>query len=168
MAEPRAPGFKDGKRRQRPRALLPGDVRRGLWTTPTDMARIVLELQRAYAGRGRVLKPASVAEMLKPQIESPPPQTAGVGGRGVHRGRGASRTFFHAGSFGGYSSYLVGRVEGGQGVVVMTNGTDAFDLIEEIVTTVAREYGWPDYHFIPPRDPKARRRARSPRRSERI
>ena len=45
---------------------------------------------------------------------------------------------------------MIGRLEGGQGVVVMTNGDDAFDLIGEIVQTVGQEYGWPDYHFVPP------------------
>ena len=50
---------------------------------------------------------------------------------------------------------MIGRLEGGQGVVVMTNGDDAFDLIAEIVQTIGREYGWPDYHFVPPPRTKA-------------
>jgi hypothetical protein len=39
-------------------------------------------------------------------------------------------------------------------MVVMTNGDSAFDFIGEIVQTVANEYGWPDYQFIPPPKPK--------------
>src|SRR5207302_1101917 len=77
------------------------------------------------------------------------PSTVGLGiflaGNNKH-----TATFFHAGSHAGYACYAIGRVEAGQGIVVMTNGDDAFDLIGEICQTIANEYHWPDYHFIPP------------------
>ena len=45
---------------------------------------------------------------------------------------------------------MVGTVRTGKGVVVMTNAETGFDLIGEIITAVAKEYGWTDYHFVPP------------------
>ena len=85
-----------------------------------------------------------------PNAKSASPQKSTVGIGVFLGGRGHGRTFFHAGSHAGYACYMIGRLEAGQGVVVMTNGEDAFDLIAEIVQTVGTEYGWPDYQFIPP------------------
>lgn len=149
-----APGFKAGKRVNGPERVYPAMSGAGLWTTPEDFCKVVVEIQRAAAGeKTRVLSLGAAKAMLTPYIansKNASSQNSTVGMGLFLAGQSHGRTFFHAGSHAGYACYMIGRLEGGQGVVVMTNGDDAFDLIGEIVQTVGREYGWPDYHFVPP------------------
>jgi CubicO group peptidase (beta-lactamase class C family) len=53
----------------------------GLWTTPSDLGRIAIEIARAKKGEStRLLKPATVVEMLTPASrEEPDEQTPGLG-----------------------------------------------------------------------------------------
>jgi hypothetical protein len=39
----------------------------------------------------------------------------------------------------------VAYVNSTQGAIVMTNSDNGFELIQEIVRSIAKEYGWPDY-----------------------
>ena len=154
-----APGFRAGNTRVNgPERVYPAMSAAGLWTTPSDYCNVIVEIQRAASGApAKILSPGAVAAMLTPYIanaKSPIARTSTVGLGVFLAGQGKGRTFFHAGSHPGYSCYMVGRLEAGQGVVVMTNGDNAFGLIGEIVQTVANEYGWQDFQFIPPPKPK--------------
>ena len=157
FVEPVAYGYKDGKVVNGPQRYYAAMSAAGIWTTPADYAKLVIEIQHAIDGKAsRVLSPGAALVMMTPYIanaENASHRKSTVGAGVFLAGAGKSRVFFHSGSHAGYSCYYVGRLEGGQGVVVMTNGDGAFDLIGEIVQTVADAYGWPDYHFIPP--PKA-------------
>src|SRR5207249_3958206 len=121
-----------------------------------DYCKLIMEIQHAATGQpARILSPGAARVMLTPYIEnaknaSNRRTTVGLGLFLAGDAKHHNGIFYHAGSHAGYACYAVGRIEAGQGVVVMTNGDDAFDLIGEIVQTVGQEYGWPDYHFIPP------------------
>jgi CubicO group peptidase (beta-lactamase class C family) len=110
----------------------------GLWTTPSDLAQLVIELQRSNAGSSKILSQALTKSMLTPQTEN-----AGLGL--VVDGKGASARFSHSGSNVGYKCFLIGYVESGQGAVVMTNSDNGAQLAIEILRSIAAEYGWPDY-----------------------
>jgi CubicO group peptidase (beta-lactamase class C family) len=109
----------------------------GLWTTPSDLGRWIIAVQRAAAGASGALLPRSLAtEML----------TRGMGGWGLGvgvEGAGDSLRFSHGGSNEGFRGQFVGYAAGGRGVVVMTNGDAGGPLAAEIVAAVTREYGWP-------------------------
>jgi len=111
----------------------------GLWTTPSDLARFVIELQRAYAGRSNVLGQGLAREMLTAQ------EASHVGLGPWLEGEGASARFYHAGSNVGYRARIVGYVEGGRGAVVMTNGDDGEVLCIEVLNAIAQAYRWPDF-----------------------
>lgn len=112
----------------------------GLWTTPTDLARLVLEVGASFRGASsRVLSGATTRAMLEPQIT----RTQGIGWRVA--GTGGSARFEHAGDTEGYSCAVIGYPERGQGAVVMTNGSGGGLLIQEILRGIALEYGWPGY-----------------------
>jgi CubicO group peptidase (beta-lactamase class C family) len=112
----------------------------GLWTTPSDLARLVLEVRESFHGAsGRVLSPAMTRAMLTPQITA----TQGIGWRLA--GRAASARFAHSGDTDGYVCAVVGYLTGEQGAVVMTNGVGGGDLVNEILCGIAHEYGWPNY-----------------------
>ena len=118
----------------------PEQAAAGLWTTPSDLARFAIEIQRAFAGEdGRILAPASARRMLATEAGS-----YGLG-FGV-AGEGDGLWFMHGGANAGFQSYLAAMAEGGKGVVVMTNGDAGGDLAQEILRAVAREYGFDRFH----------------------
>ncbi len=107
-----------------------------LWSTPTDLARFLITVQQAHRGRG---DPA-LAAMLKEQRDE-----AGLGFflRHTEPGHRPLR-FSHTGATNGYRAMVMGYVDGGRGIAVMTSGDTGSDLLMEIVRSVAVEYGWPD------------------------
>ena len=118
----------------------PEQAAAGLWTTPSDLARFAIEVQRAFAGDpGRILTAESARRMLATQAGS-----YGLG-FGVE-GEGDALWFMHGGSNAGFQSYFAAMAEGGKGVVVMTNGDAGGDLAQEILRAVAREYGFDRFH----------------------
>jgi CubicO group peptidase (beta-lactamase class C family) len=113
----------------------------GLWTTPSDLARYAIGLQQALAGKSEHVLSAKTAHlMLTPQSG---PQALGF----VIGGSPMRPTFSHGGANAGYRCILI-AYEAGDGVVVMTSGDNGDELMSELVRTVAREYGWPDYQPV--------------------
>ena len=120
--------------------VLPELAPAGLWTTPTDLARLVIEVQKSRVGKSnKVLSTASIAEMLTPQIDN-------VALGWFVDGQGSSKRFSFGGSNVGYKCRMLGYMNSGQGVVVMTNSENGAELTSEIIRSVAAEYGWPDFH----------------------
>ena len=112
----------------------------GLWTTPNDLAQLLIELQEALAGRPtRALKTEMAQEMLTGRIDN--------AGLGVFLAgpNGSSRRFTHSGRNAGFDSRIVAYKNGGQGAVIMINRNNNEAFIDEVLESVAREYGWPDY-----------------------
>jgi CubicO group peptidase (beta-lactamase class C family) len=109
----------------------------GLWTTPSDLARLAIEVQRAYAGASdRVLSPAMARQMLEVQA-------GGYGlGFAVSRGDGWI-SFSHGGSNQGYRAILYAFADRGQGAVVMTSGDMGAELMSEVIRAIADVYDWP-------------------------
>ncbi len=111
----------------------------GLWTTPSDLARAAIEVQRDYAGRShRLLSKTMARQMLTRQI--------GDWGLGFQlTARDGTRRFGHGGDDEGFKAELEAFTTGtGQGVAIMTNGDGGSVLIAEIVRAVATTYGWKD------------------------
>jgi CubicO group peptidase (beta-lactamase class C family) len=109
----------------------------GLWTTPTDLARFAVELQRALRGEpGRVLSRATAREMVTP---------VGVGpyavGFAVQK-MGEGWYFGHGGGNWGFRCDLLAHVTKGYGVAIMTNADSGGPVIEELKARVAAAYGW--------------------------
>lgn len=111
----------------------------GLWTTPTDLSRFAIEIQRSLAGKSnKVLSQDMVRQMLTPQV-------GGFGlGLGL-AGEGTSARFSHGGANEGYRCVLVAYQNTGQGAVVMTNSDRGSSVAEEVLRSIAKEYGWFDY-----------------------
>ena len=120
------------------KGLFPPAAVGGLWSTPTDLARLLRELMLASRGdEGRWLPPELAREMLSPQIQ----------GQGLSvrlRGEGRSRYFLHGGGMPGFVALFVAFPETGQGAVIAING-GAYPLLGEVLRAVAAEYDWPDY-----------------------
>ena len=111
----------------------------GLWTTPSDLARFAIEIQKSKAGKSNKVLSADMTNQMLTVVKSD--YGLGVGLKGA--GKGLS--FAHGGSNEGFRCFLFAYAETGQGAVIMTNGEGGGPLSQEILRAIAREYGWPDY-----------------------
>jgi CubicO group peptidase (beta-lactamase class C family) len=113
----------------------------GLWTTPTDLAKFLLEIERARRGASSVLSQATAREMTTAQ-------KPGYGLGLSLNGLGSAANFGHGGSNEGFKCQMTMFLEGGRGAVIMTNGDRGGFLASEILRGIAREYGWPAYQPV--------------------
>jgi CubicO group peptidase (beta-lactamase class C family) len=117
--------------------VYPEQAAAGLWTTPSDLARLAIEVQTAVRGpKGTVLTQASAREMTAPVGTGP----FAVGFAVEKRSEGWY--FSHGGSNWGFRCSMVAHIRKGYGVVVMTNGDAGGGVIGEIEARVASAYGW--------------------------
>ncbi len=115
----------------------------GLWSTPSDLARYVIEIQLTHEGKSqKVLSQNMVKQMLTKQAEG----ADGPIGLGpfVHE-VGSSRYFEHDGGDDGFVCKFVGYLDRGQGAVVMTNSDTGGQLVREVLNAIAEVYGWPSW-----------------------
>ena len=109
----------------------------GLWTTPTDLAKFAIEIQKASLGRSAlVLNQSTVREMLTP---------VGVGDYAVGLAiakKGEGWYFAHGGSNWGFQCDLLVHRLKGYGVAIMTNSDSGRPVINAIEDRVAAAYGW--------------------------
>ena len=111
----------------------------GLWTTPSDLARLAIILMRARAGLSNPLLSADLSRQMFTNhgYSSEQYMTQGLGI--VFDGP----RFMHGGDDDGFIAFLV-AYSSGQGVVVMCNADGALGLLDDVARAVAREYNWPD------------------------
>jgi CubicO group peptidase (beta-lactamase class C family) len=112
----------------------------GLWTTPSDLARMAIEVQNEYSGKSsKILSQDMARQMLTRQF--------GTWGLGFGlESPGEKPRFAHGGANEGFRCNIETSTDSGQGFAVMTNSDSGGELTEEIFRAVAKEYGWPDYH----------------------
>jgi CubicO group peptidase (beta-lactamase class C family) len=117
--------------------VYPEQAAAGLWTTPTDLARFAIEVQRSVRGESnRVLDRAHAREMITP---------VGVGSYAVGFSvaqRGEGWYFAHGGSNWGFRANVIAHVAKGYGVAIMTNADRGSALIGEVQRRVERAYEW--------------------------
>lgn len=134
-------GSTDGRPIENRFPSSPAMAASALWTTPSDLARFILALQKAKAGQpGSILSPEMTNLMLNPF-------RAGWSlGLEVDTA-GRTPRFSHSGGMPGFTALMVGYNWYGQGAVVMVNQDtyNGFQLVNEIMLGIAREYEWPDY-----------------------
>jgi CubicO group peptidase (beta-lactamase class C family) len=106
----------------------------GLWTTPSDLAKVAIEVSRAHAGSSsRVLSQAMTRQMLTPQ--------AGDYGLGFAVEPGVN-AFGHNGADEGFQAYLKAFVGSGRGVVIMANSDNGSAIFNRLAESIGRAYGW--------------------------
>jgi CubicO group peptidase (beta-lactamase class C family) len=115
----------------------------GLWTTPTDIAKLLIEVANALGGGGAVLTKASAGAMLSPVDNF----QYGLGGAIRNISGGSSLLFMKSGGNFGFSNWLVFYPElgGGQGLVAFTNYVWQPKVFASIFRAAAEAMGWPDF-----------------------
>ena len=132
--------YNDGKPVKGKYHLYPEQAAAGLWTTATDLAAYVIETQLALQGKSaKVLNQEMTKRRLTPYIDS-------LAGLGVFiMNKRGTQYFTHGGVDEGFVSQYVGSMDGGNGVVVMTN-TYNTALYNEIINSVTTTYNWKNYY----------------------
>lgn len=116
----------------------------GLWSTPTDLAKLLIEVARAYRGEANPLLDRETARaMFVPQNGGP----YGLGG--AVSGSGRSLVLMKRGQNVGYQSYMMIFPETGQGIVVMTGSDHGTTLATALIHRAAVVYGWPPFGELP-------------------
>jgi CubicO group peptidase (beta-lactamase class C family) len=115
--------------------IYPEMAAAGLWTTPSDLARLAIEVSLASAGRSsRVLSRAMTRQMLTEQMPR-----VGLGfGLGPAPGQ-----FRHNGANEGFRASLTAFADSGSGIAIMANSENGSRIFDLILASVAKEYGWP-------------------------
>jgi CubicO group peptidase (beta-lactamase class C family) len=134
--------FGDGKELPDRWHLFPEHAAAGLWSTPTDLAKLLVQLAHTWQGFSSIfLHRRTLAEMLTRQNGGPYGLGAAVAGGG------ASLVLMKRGQNIGYQGYLILYPATGQGMVVMTNSDTGSKLAEALIKRAAAAYAWPD---LPP------------------
>jgi len=112
----------------------------GLWTTPTDLAKFGIAIQRTLQdGRRTVLDRKTVEAMLTSHVTD----ELGLGFFLSDTGRRAR--FGHGGRTAGFVARLTLYRDIGKGAVIMANSDNAAGLVAEIERAIAIAYEWPGY-----------------------
>jgi CubicO group peptidase (beta-lactamase class C family) len=111
----------------------------GLWTTPSDLGHMAMEVEREYHGASqKILTQAMAKQYLSVQN--------GEWGLGVGlKGGGRTLQFSHGGANEGYRCDFVDFPELHQGAAVMTNSDAGGEVIGPLLRAIAKEYDWPDF-----------------------
>ncbi len=109
----------------------------GLWTTPTDLARFAIEVQKSLRGEANhVLSQTMIKEMLTP---------VGVGDYAVGFAltkAGQGWYFGHGGGNWGFRCLLSAHKVKGYGFAIMTNADNGGILLGELKERIERAYGY--------------------------
>jgi len=127
----------------------------GLWSTPSDLAKLAIELALSAQGKANhVLTQTIAREMITPHWKDgvvnilgtkQDPDQMGLGFFvGTRKGR-----FGHIGGNVGYQATMVMFSDTGDGVVVMTNSDVGLAVGNVLLDRIAEVYGW-DYVAPPP------------------
>ncbi len=143
LATAAAAGYRaDGKPVEGKRHVYPEMAAAGLWSTPSDLARFAIGIQKMLAdGKGPLTK-TSVENMLTPR------QNDYALGLGIET-KGRSTYFSHGGSDEGFQCQLIASANRGYGAIVMTNSDAGHQLMPEILRAIASAYYWEGYQIDP-------------------
>src|SRR5437773_174422 len=113
----------------------------GLWTTPTDLAKFVIEIALSKQGKSnRILSQSVARQMLTPQIDvGAIPWDMGLG---FFLNKEDPQLFGHNGSTWAYRAIVLITTDSGKGVAIMTNSDNGFYLSDLLIESVAQEYTW--------------------------
>jgi len=113
--------------------VYPEQAAAGLWTTPSDLARMAIGVQKSLSGApGSILPLGSAHGMLAPVNNQQALGFVVVG-----------KYFTHGGVNEGYRCQLV-TYRNGDGAVVMTSGDNGWEILSDLLRTIAHDYHWPD------------------------
>jgi len=139
--------YRDGKSVHGKWHIYPEMAAAGLWTTPTDLAKFVIEIALEKQGQSsKLLSQKMIEEMF-----TRPPASPNMG-IGFALPADSPGEFGHDGADEGFQAKLVMNAYTGQGVAIMANSDYGIAVANEYIRSLAKEYGWkkkPEARSIP-------------------
>lgn len=115
----------------------------GLWSTPQELLKIAVEIQKACDGKESIITQSLAQEMLTSQSPGKP------NGLGVFVDvLSSSVVFHHPGENAGFKSVLIAN-NNKQGACIMTNSENGEDLWRDVLRAIVKECKWPDHESLP-------------------
>lgn len=110
-----------------------------LWTTPTDLARFLVELQLSLRGESNRVLSRQNTELLLTEIE-----------RDYALGfdlwtHGGEPYFGHGGANDGFRGRMAAHRTAGYGVVILTNSDNGSQLSDAVLRLIGQREGWSGY-----------------------
>ncbi|UFH55596.1 serine hydrolase [Spirosoma sp. KNUC1025] len=132
--------------------VYPQQAAAGLHTTAADLAKIIIDIQNSYRGKGVILSQSSAQAMMTPLAAVSDgfyKEQIGLGAFLLQQSTKTderSRFFNHTGVNAGFIAEVMGSLTDGNGLVVMLNNNNgANELKKEISRAVASAYNWKDF-----------------------
>ncbi len=117
----------------------------GLWSTATDLARLLLEVQREYDGRShKVLHQQTIRMMVSPEKDIKSPRHYGLG---FEVGGSPENPYIRHEGSAYFQDDMVEYLRG-NGIVVMTSGGGGGALADEVIRSAGTVYDFPDFKSI--------------------
>ncbi len=119
--------------------IYPEQAAASLWSTPSDLARLIVEVFKSYKNESNLVLSADMTrQMLTPHVS-----WVGLGFPIIKMDAGIK--FVHPGHNEGFHSLLVGCPDTGQGLVWMANGENGKRLGREVMRLLPESFGWSGY-----------------------
>lgn len=120
--------------------IIPEQAAGGLWTTPSEVSKFIIETQLAMEGKStKVLSSEMTNLQLTPTVDE-------VSALGIFIDKRKNTKYFtHDARNYGYFGVYYGSMEGGNGVVVFANSYNV-GLLPEIANSIASVYKWKDFY----------------------
>lgn len=130
---------RNGRARALPRGYeaMPEAGASGLWTTPSDVAQLIIAILNAYSGDSEDFISQSLAQDMLTPVE---PSLYGLGPS--IQGSGNQMWFQHGGSNDSYKAFMMGIPGADNGLVIFTNGSRGSELIREVRQAIIDTEGW--------------------------
>lgn len=113
----------------------------GMWSTPTDLAKFILNVTDSSLGNSNGLLSQSLAKRMLTRDKN---TDFGLGF--VVAGSGNNLYFWKAGHNYGYHSLIIMFPNQGKGLAIMTNSESGDYVINFILPIIAKQYQWPNYY----------------------
>jgi len=110
----------------------------GLWSTPGDLAKLLISVTQALKGEST---PLLSQDMVRTMLVRQPPGPYGLGA--AISGEGDALVLMKRGQNIGYQSFLILFPLLGKGMVVMTNSDNGTTLANALVRRAGQIYHWP-------------------------
>lgn len=118
----------------------------GLWSTPTDLARLLLEVRREHDGEShKVLHQKTMRMMLSPGMG---PASSRRWGLGFEVSGSPDNPYIRHEGSGYFQDDMVEYLHDGNGLVVMTSGGGGGTLEDEVLRSAGTVYDLPDFNSI--------------------
>jgi len=114
----------------------PEQAAAGLWTTPIDLAKYCIEIQKVLAGKANGILTQETVRMMLTKHKND-------WGLGPSLAWDAdSLRFQHGGKNAGFTNDLIAFAHHGKAIIIMTNADNGGKLIGEIIRSVSKYYDW--------------------------